>query len=149
MSTVTIAEMAQHIADLCDYHEIETEWRARADALAWSGGAICPVISIAPVRSVVTYCVALHEIGHICGPDQNKGIFKRERGAWRWARQTAKLWTPRMQATADRCLDWYRIKGKAMAGKERNQLNKLSGAANSSRAHAPSAAERPHRSLRS
>lgn len=84
MSKATIAEMAQHVSELCDYHEIEVQWRCRSDAITWSGGAICPVISIAPVKSVVTYCVALHEIGHICGSKQDKGVVARERGAWRW-----------------------------------------------------------------
>jgi hypothetical protein len=55
-------------------------------------------LRLPPVRSILSYATALHEIGHwkSChGSSHN--IMVRERWAWRWARENALIWTPAME----------------------------------------------------
>jgi hypothetical protein len=58
--------------------------------------------------AVVTYAVALHEIGHIKGRHQDsRRCIVRERWAWDWAKRNAFVWTPRMARCAAESLQWY------------------------------------------
>jgi hypothetical protein len=60
-----------------------------------------------PVRSAVSYAVALHEIGHIKGRNQkSRNEIVRERAAWQWARDNALVWTPEMERRAAEALAW-------------------------------------------
>ena len=101
----TIEEMRQHVVDLWG-GEDEIEWCARpsqAYALRDAG-----VICIAPITSAISYAVALHEIGHIRGRNQqSRSVRVRERWAWQWARGAALIWTPRMEQCARSSMEWY------------------------------------------
>jgi uncharacterized protein YjaZ len=92
-----------HIAKLCREHEIDLDFQSRG-GVAYRGSLH---IQIAPVRSDITYAVALHELGHIVGPMQDGHRLEREAGAWIWARNNACEWTARMDAKMRRCLGSY------------------------------------------
>ena len=66
---------------------------------------------LAPVRSALSYAVALHEIGHWKGSRQNsRSVMVRERAAWQWARENALIWTDAMERCATQSLAWYEAK---------------------------------------
>jgi hypothetical protein len=96
--------MTRHILNLCERHSIEIEWRRRGGLASREFG----FISIPPIRSAITYAVALHEIGHVLGRHQtSRSVIVRERWAWAWARHNAIAWTPAMERAALRSLAWY------------------------------------------
>ena len=97
--------MRRHVLDVCQDHDIQITWARGSKAWALSGGE---EIVIPPIRSAITYAVALHEIGHVMGRHQlSRSRIVRERWAWAWARRHAIVWTPAMARTMHRCLDWY------------------------------------------
>jgi hypothetical protein len=103
---ISLAEMRQHVLDLCERSGIIIEWRSGY------GGAyairMAEEICTPPIKSVITYATALHEIGHVLGRHQSsRCVMVRERWAWKWARNNALLWTPAMQRSAERSLAWY------------------------------------------
>src|SRR5262245_45929361 len=103
--TVPIDTLTHHVGALCDKHDISLEWNKRGDA--W-GGLDLMTISIPPIKSPVTYGIALHEIGHILGRHQTSKVrLVRERWAWAWAKQHALIWTPGMERKMQDCLAWY------------------------------------------
>jgi hypothetical protein len=104
--TVTVQDMRQHVLNLCARREeISIEW-CRRSSQAWAVRDL-NLIHIPPIRSVVTYATALHEIGHIRGQHQNSlHSIARERWAWRWAKANALLWTPRMEQDMRWALAW-------------------------------------------
>jgi hypothetical protein len=64
-------------------------------------------ITLPLVKSGVSYAVALHEFGHICGRYQkSRNLIARERWAWAWAKQNALAWTPRLEQYAAEALSW-------------------------------------------
>jgi hypothetical protein len=96
-------QMAEHITDLCEAHKITVESHS-------SGGRAYKrkrIIYIRPVRSAITYATALHEIGHILGPWQSLQRLFSEAGAWVWAKENARVWTPPMQRDMEKSLDSY------------------------------------------
>ena len=92
MTIVSVAAMAAHIEDLCETFEIAVGSHA-SGGRAWRK---TKVIKIRPVKSAVTYAVALHEIGHVVGTMQSGTRLIKETGAWLWARGAALCWTPVM-----------------------------------------------------
>lgn len=69
--------MLAHVVALCVQHEIEIRRHSR-------GGRACALdrwVAIRPVRSVVTYAVALHEIGHVIGRGRSKPRLEAEGNA--------------------------------------------------------------------
>jgi hypothetical protein len=62
-------------------------------------------IRLPRIRSVISYAVALHEIGHIRGRYQrSRNVMVRERWAWQWARENAPSWSPAMERVAAKSL---------------------------------------------
>ena len=103
---IPIADMVDHVESLCRSHDIGLFWCCRPDR-SYSQRA-CEEITVAPIKSVVTYAVALHEIGHIRGRHQDsRRCMVRERWAWDWAKRNALIWTPRMARCAAESLRWY------------------------------------------
>ena len=96
--------MREHVLRLLDEHEIIFRWRRRPTE-AWGGKDIWEV-SIAPIKSEISYATALHEIGHILGKHQSsRDSLVRERWAWRWAQSNALAWTARMESDRVRSLE--------------------------------------------
>jgi hypothetical protein len=103
---VTIQSMQAHINDLCERNEIEVRWCKRpSQAMAVQA---CNEITIAPIKSDLSYAAALHELGHLLGRHQRSPrVLVREKWAWEWARRNALQWTPRMERHLRECLAWY------------------------------------------
>jgi hypothetical protein len=94
--------LSSHIEVLCAKHSIRLEFR-HTGGRAWRKTRR---VSVAPIRSAMTYAVALHEIGHIAGKSSARRL-DREAAAWKWARENAIKWTPTMEAKMKSCLDSY------------------------------------------
>ena len=99
MTAVSGQELRDHVMALCAKHDITVSW-CRRPAQAWAAREV-EEIQIAPIRSVISYATALHELGHILGRYQRSArLMVRERWAWQWARQNALVWTPAMESDA-------------------------------------------------
>jgi hypothetical protein len=97
---------ADHIARVCKIEDITVESHS-------TGGRAYRRqrrIKIRPVKTSITYAVALHEIGHILGPRQNGTRLDKEVGAWEWAQANAFEWTDSMTAKMQSCLRSYLAK---------------------------------------
>jgi hypothetical protein len=74
------------------------------------------LVSIPPIKSVITYAVALHEIGHVLGRYQrSRSTLVRGRWAWAWAQSNAINWTPAMARTMERSQWYVRRRSAALA----------------------------------
>jgi hypothetical protein len=106
VSEVPQLTLQEHINVLCAVNRIEVSYR-RNGGRAWRKRR---AISIPPVKTQVTYAVALHEIGHVLGKNAKRKL-DREALAWQWAKANAQIWTPRMDAKMQACLksyaDWF------------------------------------------
>lgn len=94
---------AAHIARICKIEGISIESHS-------TGGRAYRkrrLIKIRPVKTAITYAVALHEIGHILGARQSGTRMDKEVGAWEWAEKNALEWTPTMSATRAKALRSY------------------------------------------
>jgi hypothetical protein len=94
---------ADHIARICKIEDIEVSAHSRGGR-AWRKTRR---IAIRPVKSAVTYAIALHEIGHILGGRQSGSRLDKEVGAWEWAQANAIEWTDAMDATMRKALRSY------------------------------------------
>lgn len=96
--------MWEHIETLAARYKFKID-TARVDrpedafAVPWAR-----TICIPPLRSAVGYATALHEVGHLLGPNQGALDIEGERAAWRWARDNAIVWTSSMERCAVRSL---------------------------------------------
>lgn len=98
-------EMADHIAALAAELGITVEGHTTGGR-AYQGSR---KVKIRPVRSEITYAVALHEIGHIAIGNRSRAIGRlaEEAEAWEWARSNALEWTDRMSEKAEACVTSY------------------------------------------
>lgn len=108
----SVTELAQHVRDIaraynviiCDPTDMPHEL-----AISFTGSRYGKQNSVL-VRAVtdeVTYCIALHEIGHCAHPTgsvreratlHNLQLhILEEESAWEWAERNALMWTPTMQ----------------------------------------------------
>ncbi len=82
----TVADFDAHIQRLCDAHGVERRVGGRAIAYRRGpAGRRLPGIRVPPIRSQITYAVALHELGHLLGPGRSGTRLEKEAAAWRWA----------------------------------------------------------------
>jgi hypothetical protein len=63
-------------------------------------------IAIRPVKTAITYAVALHELGHVLGKSAAHRL-DREANAWKWAKENAIEWTGPMETKMRACLLSY------------------------------------------
>lgn len=101
--TYSVQKLNDHITELLLNHKIKC-WLK--DSYGGRANRDSREIAIARVKSPVTYAVALHEIGHIVGPNP-KRVLEREAEAWLWARQNAVFWNAAMSKKASRCIGSY------------------------------------------
>jgi hypothetical protein len=119
---LTRRAMAQHIADLTAAHGIRVTHRRSRQAWAVRGFSDVPAdshvnwpvkeIIIPPVRSQITYAMALHEIGHILSRQNSHSVLIREKAAWLWANKNALIWTDKMSHLQSRALIGYAFWGR-------------------------------------
>jgi hypothetical protein len=83
---LTAVDLDAHVQHLCDVHGVERRRGGRGLAYRRGpAGRRRPGIRIPPIRSQVTYAVALHELGHLLGPGRSGTRLEKEAAAWRWA----------------------------------------------------------------
>ena len=110
---IGVEDMRRHVAQLTSGFPPDADVRIsrvrelhRAKVLKDDYGNVLE-LWLPPVRSEVSYAVALHEIGHIKGRDQKSlDVLVREQAAWQWARDIALVWTPLMERRAAEALTW-------------------------------------------
>jgi hypothetical protein len=97
-----VPEMREHVERLVREHGITVRHVKRKEqsrCFPWNGTP--PVMQFPPVRSAITYAVALHELGHYLGGHVNHpDTSVRELAAWKWARANAVTWTAAMERLA-------------------------------------------------
>lgn len=98
-----VPALKSHVLQLLSKNQISMEWSHSARAYRKTRHVKLP-----PIKSEITYAVALHEIGHIVG-DQPRTRIDREVAAWQWAKTYSLVWTPKMQAAAVRRLESYLV----------------------------------------
>lgn len=98
--------LADHIARICKIEDITVESHSRGGRAYRRQRRI----KIRPVKSEITYAIALHEIGHILGPRQSGTRLDKEVGAWEWAVEHAVRWTLPMSHKMKHCLQSYMTK---------------------------------------
>ncbi len=101
-------DYAAHITRLCKIEDIAVESHSRGGRAYRRDRRI----KIRPVKSAITYAIALHEIGHILGPRQSGTRLDKEVGAWEWAQEHALEWTDAMTGKMRDCLQSYLRKVK-------------------------------------
>lgn len=99
----SVEDMRVHIAQLCMRHNVAVGTHSRGGNASRRGR----FINIRPVKSAITYAVALHELGHVLGPWQSQPRLYKEAGAWKWALENAVTWSASMQKTMVRSLTSY------------------------------------------
>jgi hypothetical protein len=103
----SVDDLRAHVEALCEKYLIACYVTCRRLCQAYSLRE-CDEIIIAPIRSLLSYATALHEIGHHRGHHQNsRRVMVRERWAWHWARRNALVWTPTMELGVSSSLAWY------------------------------------------
>lgn len=104
---------AAHVAELAEALRIDV----RIDRTR--GGRATPsyrYVSIAPVRGIVTYYVALHELGHVVGRGRSAPKLEQEANAWQWAIEHAIVPpSPGVRKMIRRCLRNYHARHVRMA----------------------------------
>ena len=103
MADSTVAEYEDHINRLLAEHCISVDWRNRTAPRSWRKTRR---VRLERVRGASSYAIALHEIGHVVGPQSGRRLDK-EAQAWRWAEQHAQEWTDGMARLAARCIATY------------------------------------------
>jgi len=110
---IGVEDMRRHVAQLTSGFPPDADVRIsrvrelhQANVLKDDYGNVLE-LWLPPVRSEVSYAVALHEIGHIKGRYQKSvDMLVREQAAWQWARDNALVWTPQMERRAAEALAW-------------------------------------------
>lgn len=97
-----ISQAAAHVARIADENGIEISGHS-------SGGRAyrkSRKIKIRPIKSEITYAIAMHELGHVLGEQRGRRIDK-EVQAWEWAEANALFWTTLMREKKRDCLQSY------------------------------------------
>jgi hypothetical protein len=108
---ISVEKMRWHIRLLCKEARIERRWCRRGNEHIFDGRGAEGTIAVylPPIRGVVEYAIALHELGHFYGRYQLPRYAGdcQEWWAWVWARENALVWTRMMFRTAIRGLASY------------------------------------------
>lgn len=104
------ARLHEHVAQIAAEHGV---------TIKHQGGGIAyrreRRITTPPVRGRATYFTALHELGHVLGPNPRRRL-DQEVAAWRWALEHAlEPPTPAVAAGIARCLRSYRARAERAA----------------------------------
>lgn len=100
-------DMVKHLEELCVQHKVDCIIMEGCKPFAYP---TIRRIHIHPIKSDISYAVALHELGHVVcehRPEQNR-VWK-ELLAWRWAKANAAVWTNTMEGHQKWCLHTWGI----------------------------------------
>ena len=89
-------EMALHVQELCAKNDIQVKYVSLEEPEAfYCANRVHKIITVRPTKNTGYYVSALHEIGHLLGPDQHQGCDRMEMeiGAWKYAVAVALVWT--------------------------------------------------------
>jgi hypothetical protein len=100
--------MAAHIEELAAELNVTIDYSYQGG----KGGRACPRenrIWIRPVKSSITYAIALHELGHCAVGfiSPKVGRLSEEGAAWKWAMDNSRDWTETMDRRARRSITNY------------------------------------------
>lgn len=109
---MTPKRLAEHFAALCEQHGIEVGSHS-SGGRAWRKSR---TVKVRPVKSAITYAIAMHELGHILGKRQSGTRLDKEVGAWEWAHDNATEWTDTMEAAMQKRLCSYLAWSKRRKG---------------------------------
>jgi len=104
----TVAEYAAHVERLARELGVTVD-----DGYAGGRGGVAQfkraTVRIRPVKSAVTYAMALHELGHfgVGSISRKVGRLSEEGAAWRWAMSHALEWTDAMDAKMRKSITSY------------------------------------------
>mgnify|MGYP001577740530 CR=1 FL=1 len=118
IASVVPTYQQMHIHHLTTFHQVVVNYCATPQLAQSSRNQRC--IHIPDAVDDVTYCTALHELGHVLDSTQRHitvfdyfigtpNVAYNEIGAWRWAQEHALWWTPEMEATKKYALGTYGI----------------------------------------
>lgn len=96
-------DFTAHINSLAETHGVAIEISSSGRGRAWRK---IKKIRIREIKTAITYAVALHELGHIVGP-QTGNRLNREWQSWEWAMANALTWNDTMTSKMQRCLASY------------------------------------------
>jgi hypothetical protein len=99
---MTVDQMAAHVLHVATAHGVVVRSHS-SGGRAWR---LTRKVAIRPVRSSLTYAVALHELGHVLGA-RGRTRLDDEVQAWQWARENAQYWDDRMERERCRSLRGY------------------------------------------
>ncbi len=115
--------LRHHLAALCAQHRVVV---LEDDRLELTQALAAPkdrVVVMVPIVDDVTYGIALHEMGHIVAPGGHstepvdreavpgmEQLLGQEDAAWRWAIETALVWSAEMEAMHIWARETYRRK---------------------------------------
>jgi hypothetical protein len=109
----SVAEAAHHIREITTREKLDVILVRPDRARAWRGARR---LAIPEIRSARSYFVALHELGHILGPNPALRL-DQEVSAWRWALSEARQEpTPACWAMVGRALGSYIARAVDRAG---------------------------------
>jgi len=101
----------RHARDLAAAHRVELVHRGRG--LAYRRARR---ITVPPIRGRMSYLVALHELGHVVGPNPRLRL-EQEVAAWQWAlAHTIVEPTPANYRSIARALGSYRLRAERRRG---------------------------------
>ena len=106
-------DMALHIQELCAVNHITVSYQSLDDEIPrYYANLRKKHIQIRPTKNTGYYVSALHEIGHLIGPNQNSNYdrFEMEVGAWKYAMATAIVWTDTATRVMKKALKSYGMK---------------------------------------
>lgn len=127
------ALLTGHVEALCRDHRVELDLRASTAARSWRRPRR---IRVQPVKSLVTYYVALHELGHVLARRRSLGgRLEKEATAWMWALEhaledpNAAVWGA-VHRSLDSYLTWasnrqHRKKGRPVLPVEGDLFSRL------------------------
>jgi hypothetical protein len=100
---IDMSEYALHISNLAAYHGVHIDWRVSTRGRSWRK---TKRIRVNQITTMARYAIALHELGHILGP-QSKNRINKEYQAWQWAIDNALLFDADCWAELRKCLRSY------------------------------------------
>lgn len=100
-------DMALHFMQLAAVHNISVKFTLNPPSSGYLADRESRSIVTRPVQNTGYYVSALHEIGHIVGPDQDRSRLEAEWGAWRFAKENAVTWTDTAERVMKKALSSY------------------------------------------
>lgn len=102
--TTIAGTLQEHVDQLLAAHGVAVEYKPGASARAYRRSRR---IVLRPIKGRSTYFTAMHELGHILGPNPPRRL-EQEVAAWRWALDNATVEpSPGVWKMIHRCLSNY------------------------------------------